>query len=91
MARTPLIPRLELSFHSFADAAKVMEPAVRNDWPDDHNDYVVMLSREEDLYIVNFMYAPHSDRNRVVFMERDAFDEDYVDREYLAEDTDNDV
>lgn len=88
MAQTPLIPKLELSFHSFEDAAKVLEPAVRDDWPDEHNDYVVMLSREEDLYIVSFVYAPHSDRNCVVFMERDAFDEEYVNREYLAKDDD---
>ena len=40
--------------------------------------YVVMLSREEALYILDFEYSENSDRNDVVFMSRDDFEEKYV-------------
>ena len=39
-------------------------------------DYVVMLSYEEDLLVVNYEYAPHSDRNFVVFMSTEEYDEE---------------
>lgn len=37
--------------------------------------YVVMLSYEENLLIVNYEFSPCSDRNGVVFMQRDEFEE----------------
>lgn len=43
--------------------------------------YVVMLSREENLYIINYLYSQYSDRNDVVFMNREDFDMKY----YLME------
>ena len=48
-------------------------------------DYVVMLSREENLYIINYLYSEYSDRNDVVFIERDEFDMKY----YQIEDEEN--
>lgn len=36
-------------------------------------DYVVLISREEDLWILNFVYSEHSNRNDVVFMSQDEF------------------
>lgn len=41
-------------------------------------EYVVMLSHEEDLLIVNWEWceAPQADRNRVVFMSRYEYDEE---------------
>lgn len=43
------------------------------------NDYVVMLSVEEQLYIVSAIWSErHSDRNDVVFMDRCTFEEKYV-------------
>lgn len=43
------------------------------------NDYVVMLSIEEQLYIVSAIWSErHSDRNDVVFMDRYEFEEKYV-------------
>ena len=36
-------------------------------------EYCVMLSREEDLYIIDFEYSEFSDRNNVVFMNREDF------------------
>lgn len=43
---------------------------------DEH--YVVLLSYEENLLIVNWEYSPESDRNDVVFMGREEFEEEYV-------------
>lgn len=34
---------------------------------------VVLISREEDLWILNFEYSEHSDRNDVVFMSQEEF------------------
>ena len=43
------------------------------------NDYVVMLSVEEQLYIVSAILSErHADRNDVVFMDRYEFEEKYV-------------
>jgi len=38
-------------------------------------DYVVMLSREEQLYIVNFEWSERADRNGIIFMSREEFEE----------------
>ena len=35
--------------------------------------YVVMLSREEQLWVVNYEYSNLNDRNDVVFMSREDF------------------
>ena len=50
-------------------------------------EYCVMISREEDLYIINYIYSEYSDRNNVVFMNREEFDTDYYQR--IAEGNDN--
>lgn len=39
--------------------------------------YVVMLSREEQLWIVNYQYSDLCSRNDVVFMSREDFEEKY--------------
>lgn len=39
--------------------------------------YVCMVSREEQLWIVNYLYSDLCDRNDVVFMERYEFYEKY--------------
>ena len=44
-------------------------------------DYVVMLSREENLYIIHYLYSKYSDRNDVVFIEREEFDMKYYQME----------
>lgn len=41
-------------------------------------EYCVMLSREENLYVINYEYAQYSNRNDVVFMPRDEFEMKYV-------------
>ena len=47
--------------------------------------YVVMLSREEQLWIVNYEYSDLNDRNDMVFMRRDEFYEKFCE---IAEDED---
>lgn len=47
--------------------------------------YVVMLSREEQLWIVNYQYSDTCSRNDVVFMSREDFEEDYC-KDEVAED-----
>ena len=39
--------------------------------------YVVMLSREEQLWVVNYQYSDTCNRNDVVFMSREDFEEKY--------------
>lgn len=48
--------------------------------------YVVMVSREEQLWIVNYLYSDLCNRNDVVFMSREDFDEKYC--EFIMEDDD---
>ena len=40
-----------------------------------------MLSREEQFWIVNYIYSARCNRNDVVFMERYEFDEKYCEVE----------
>lgn len=40
-------------------------------------EYCVMLSREEDLYIIDFEYSEFSDRNNIVFMNREDFEQKF--------------
>ena len=41
-------------------------------------EYCVMLSREEeDLYIIDFEYSEFSDRNNVIFMNREDFEQKF--------------
>ena len=60
----------EIALHDKETALKIANILV-------DEDYVVMISREENLYIINYLYAQYSDRNGVVFMDREEFDTDY--------------
>lgn len=40
-------------------------------------EYCVMLSREEALYIIDFEYSEFSDRNNVIFMNREDFEQKF--------------
>ena len=62
--------RDEIALHDKETALKIANILV-------DEDYVVMISREENLYIINYLYAQYSDRNGVVFMDREEFDTDY--------------
>lgn len=43
--------------------------------------YVVMLSREEQFWVVNYIYSDRCNRNDAVFMSREDFDEKYCEVE----------
>lgn len=62
--------RDEIAIHDKEVALKIVDLLV-------DQDYVVMLSREEDLYIINYLYSKYSDRNDVVFIDREEFDMKY--------------
>ena len=59
----------ELSFYNHEKGLEVAKALL------DEN-YVVLLSYEEDLLILNYEYAPDSDRNYVVFQSRDEYEEE---------------
>lgn len=64
--------RNELAFET-ADAAFEVVGRMLTD-----GHYVVMLSREESLWIVNYEYSDLCNRNDVVFMSREEFGENYL-------------
>ena len=61
---------IELVFKTWSDAITVAKTLMQND-------YVVMLSYEEELTILNAVWSDGCDRNDVAFMSRDNFDEYY--------------
>ena len=62
----------ELAFETPEAAFKAVESMLT----DGH--YVVMVSREEQLWIVNYEYSDLNDRNDMVFMPREDFEEKFV-------------
>lgn len=62
---------IEIAVNDYYDATTVVEILMSNG-------YVVMLSREEQLYIINAVYSDGSDRNSVVFMDAGEFEEKYM-------------
>lgn len=62
--------RSEIAFRNKENALKVAEILVEED-------YCVLLSKEEDLYIINYEYSQYSDRNDVIFMNREEFESKY--------------
>lgn len=69
----------ELAFFNEDEALQVAAILMRND-------YCVLLSKEEDLTIINYEYSQYSDRNDVVFMSAEEFDSKY----YKVENEEND-
>lgn len=61
----------ELAFETAEAAFETVRQMLTN------GHYVVMLSREEQLWIVNFEYSDLCDRNDMVFMAREQFEQDY--------------
>ena len=61
------IPREEIACHSFEDAAAIQKILLENS-------YVVMLSREEQCWIVNYIWSPTADRNDVIFYDRGTYE-----------------
>ena len=60
----------EIAVNSFADAQLIAEKLLAND-------YVVMISKEEYLYIINYIWSENgANRNDVVFQKRDILEEE---------------
>ena len=62
--------RNEIAFRNKENALKVAEILVEED-------NCVLLSKEEDLYVINYEYSQYSDRNDVIFMDREEFESKY--------------
>lgn len=61
----------EIALHSAESAFKIAEELLSN------GNYVVMISREEQLWVVNYLYSDMCDRNNVVFMDRAKYEEEW--------------
>ena len=60
----------EIAVNSFADAQRIAETLLAND-------YVVMIRREEYLYIINYIWSENcANRNDVVFQKREILEEE---------------
>lgn len=71
----------EIAVHSFDDACIFAEALLRNG-------YVTMISKEENLFIVNYVWSPNNaDRNDVCFQSREIIEEEIFNPK---EDNDND-
>ena len=44
-------------------------------------EYCVLLSKEESLYIINYEYSEYSDRNNIIFMDKATFEDKYIEVE----------
>ncbi len=64
----------ELSFYNHERGMAVAKALL-----DEH--YVVLLSYEDNLLIINYEWSPITDRNDVVFMRRDEFEERFIESE----------
>lgn len=59
----------EIALHSYEDAVALTKVLL-------DNGYVAMISREEQLYIVNYVWSQRgADRNDVAFMDRDELED----------------
>ena len=61
----------EISFYNHEMGLRVAKALL-----DEH--YVVMLSYEEDLLIINYEWSHESNRDDMIFMRRDEFEEEYM-------------
>lgn len=64
----------EIAVNNIEDALKLVQVLT-------NQDYVTMVSREENLYIVNYIYSPSCNRNDVVFQNRDEIEEEIFENE----------
>ena len=59
----------EIAVHNFSSARRLAEELLENG-------YVVMISKEENFFIVNYVWSEHdADRNDVVFNNRETVED----------------
>lgn len=69
------ITKHEVALHSYEDATAMVKVLL-------DNGYVAMISREEELYIVNYVWSQRwANRNDVAFMDRDELEDIIFNRE----------
>lgn len=68
---------LEVAISNYNDACALASILLKND-------YVVMLSKEENLTIVTAVWAPDCNRNYVAFMNAERLEEHYIAKEDAA-------
>ena len=61
------VPKQEIACGSYEDAAAIQKVLLENG-------YCVMVSREEQLWIVNYIWSPTADRNDVIFASREEYE-----------------
>lgn len=64
----------ELVFKSFENCMAVTKAIL------EERSYAVMLTREEEYFVLDYVYADGADRNEVAFMERAELDEKYCEK-----------
>ena len=63
------ITKHEIALHSYEDATAIVKILL-------DNGYVAIISREEKLYIVNYVWSPNdANRNDVAFMDREELED----------------
>lgn len=67
----------EIACHSYTDALSLAEILL-------NNGYVVMISKEEKLFIVNYVWScGDANRNDVIFLGREEFEDEWFERSDL--------
>lgn len=72
----------EIAVHSYEDAVKICEILL-------NNNNVCMLSREEDLYIINFEWEEYCDRNGIIFRSLESWEWEQEKESRVHEDIQN--
>jgi len=79
-----LIPNDSICVDNYNDAAKLM--LVLTD-----NNYVPMLTKEDSRYIVSYIWEPDCNRNGMVFVSREDWDEAEMNGDIMLKYDDDDV
>lgn len=72
------LPQQAIVVSSFEEATQIAKILL-------NNDNVVMLSKEENFWCINWTYSEYSDRNDVVFVDREIFEEEEYKNSKLRE------
>ena len=59
-----------LLFNSYAEATEVQKILLENE-------YCTMISKEDDLWLLNWVWSPCANRRGVIFIDSDHFDDEW--------------
>lgn len=63
-----IVPEAEIAVDNYEDAIEIVRVLL-------NNNYCVMLSKEDSLYIISYVWTAFADRNEIAFMSRDDFED----------------